>query len=129
MAVKPLKNRSYFTNETGFILPSVVFLIFVLFVIFLANVSVYELELTMGEHHLEQVKIETLIQLGLESYKDDLQKSETFIPKKNYSFPYGEVIISAYEDKPRQIITINININTDQNQQYRTDFSIPLLND
>lgn len=128
MAVKPLKNRSYFTNETGFILPSVVFLIFVLFVIFLANVSVYELELTMGEHHLEQVKIETLIQLGLESYKDDLQKSETFIPKKNYSFPYGEVFISAYEDKPRQIITINININTDQNQQYRTDFSIPLLN-
>jgi len=126
--VKLLKNRLSFTNETGFILPSVTFLIFMLFIIFLANVSIYELELSMSEHHFEQIKIETLIQLGLETYKAELQESENFIHKKSYSFPYGDVSVTATENKHNELITINMRINTDKNHQYQTSFSISLLN-
>lgn len=123
-----MKKRLLFTNETGFILPSVCFLLFLLLLIFLTNITIYELELTMSKQMIDQIKIESLIQLGVETYKNDLQSSQTFIPQTNYQFPQGIVVISASEEPIEQLIQIKMDIQMEDHEQYGVDLTIPLLN-
>lgn len=124
-----MKNRSPTISEAGFVLPSVIFLISILLIVFLANASIYALEINMGKHMIEQIKIESLIQLGLESYKAELQSTKEFLSQVSYQFPQGEVEIIATKNEPTEEILVNLNIHTDENQEYITNLTISLLND
>src|SRR5690625_1023364 len=123
-----LKKSSYFINESGFVLPSISFLIFILFIVFLGNLFIYEIEIKMFAHNLELLKIDTLIQMSIESYKNDLLHSDDFITSTNYQFPYGMAMITAQENVMDQYIALHLKIKTEQNQQYFAEFTIPSIN-
>lgn len=123
-----MKNQLYFTNEKGFILPSMSLLIFILFIIFLANISIYHLELNMHHHLLKRIEIESLIQLGVETYKNDLETSEKILQNAQYEFPQGKVNIFAIEALTESMMEIKMTIESEQQEQYSVDLTIPLLN-
>lgn len=79
---------------------------------------IYQQEIVMAKNHLEQLKIESLIQLGIESYKDDLKNSNHFLNEKHYYFPLGDVSIEATADPQQDQIIIDFLIITDGNQKY-----------
>src|SRR5699024_7304154 len=103
-----MKNQSYFTNSRGFILPSIILIILLLLIVFTTSILIYKQEMFIAKNHMEQLKIESLIHLGIESYKEDLKVSEYFIDKQIYSFSQGDVTISATEGLAGDRIIIDL---------------------
>jgi|SRR5690625_77932 len=129
MGAKLMKNQSSFMSESGFILPSVSLIIFILFIIFTTNIAIYKQDVVIADNHIKQIKIETLIQLALESYKAELKASDHFIDQYDFTISYGEVILLATENTQDETIIIDMRIRLSENHVYHTDFIISSLND
>lgn len=79
----------------------------------------------MAKNHLEQLKVESLIKLGIESYKNDTKNSGNFVSRKQYYFPQGNVFILASEDPIQDRIIIELQITTDKEQIYTSSIGLP----
>lgn len=88
-----MRKQSYTTtNEEGFILPYVLFIITLLFLLITANINHYQREIEITARHIQQVKMETLFQMGREKVKSEIehvQSNDTL----TYNFPDGRVQI------------------------------------
>lgn len=88
-----MKNQLHTTaNEKGFILPYVLFIITLLFLLITTNTNHYQREIEITARHIQQVKMETLFQMGREKVKSEIehvQLNDTLI----YNFPDGRVRI------------------------------------
>lgn len=129
LEAKLMKNQSFSINEMGFILPSVTFIIFILFILLSTNIAIYKQDVDMANNHIKQIKIETLIQLALDSYKAELRASDDFINHHDFTISYGEVILSASENTQDDTIIIDMRIKLSEKHIYHTDFIISSLND
>jgi len=92
-------------NQQGFVLPLVLFTTAIVFVVLMSQITMYRSEINITKNHLEQVKIESLFQMGREKVKDELRMATTVeeIPGKvTYQLPLGSVIILISREKDNQ---------------------------
>ncbi|WP_087971672.1 hypothetical protein [Oceanobacillus rekensis] len=110
-----MKNQLYSTtNEDGFILPYVLFIISLLFLLITANINHYQREIEITDRHIQQVRIETLFQMGREKVKSEIehiQLNDTL----TYDFPNGEVRIEVKALKASNYELL-FNITSDSNE-------------
>lgn len=93
------KKLSFITNEHGYFLPFVLFFTTIILLIIIGSINNYHNELTMSHRLHEQIKIETLYQMGLAQFKKDIAligESDTILWAREfaYQFPYGHVDIT-----------------------------------
>ncbi|HEY4602634.1 MAG TPA: hypothetical protein VIG73_15305 [Cerasibacillus sp.] len=93
------KKSSFITNERGFFLPFVLFFTIVIFMLIMASIKSYQNDVIMTHRLSEHVKIETLYQMGLARFKNDLASQENLIDERTnhffYQFPSGQVDITS----------------------------------
>lgn len=110
------------TNDKGFILLHVLFIISLLFIIVSYGVSSYRNEVYITQRQVEQITVESIFQMARESYKRDLATSEEIINNITYEFPQGGTDISIlsandsylklsfkiyFPDEPVKFFTLN----------------------
>lgn len=80
-------------NQKGFILPYTLFIVTVVLSLFTILISTYQNDIRISHNHQEQLKIETLIQMGHEQFKQDITSEKNTTGSKTYKFPPGDVTI------------------------------------
>lgn len=80
----------FINNDHGFVLPYVLFIAAFILIVLSANIQTYEHDIYMTEQHLEQLRIESILQMGHISLKNDLI-NDNDLKSASYSFPYGEL--------------------------------------
>lgn len=87
-------------NEKGFILPLVLFITAIVMVIVLSGIQIYKNNIQLTHHHIQQLKIETLLQSALTRFKQELKNGNITLPgssdellSTSYTFPDGQVEI------------------------------------
>ncbi|HLQ98453.1 MAG TPA: hypothetical protein VK135_07160, partial [Candidatus Dormibacteraeota bacterium] len=89
-----MKKRScIISDESGFFLPYVLFIVALVFIIITANIRTYQHEIEITYHHIERVKAETIIQMGLAKFKERELPTELETLHIDYLFPDGEVTL------------------------------------
>src|SRR5699024_11661829 len=91
--VRFMKKHFSFSNQRGFFLPYILFIIALVFIIVSANIKIYQNEIHTMEHLTEQIHIESLLQMGYMKYKDQMKDVEEFSQKVLFDFTSGEVIV------------------------------------
>src|SRR5690625_2885206 len=114
-----MKKRLFFINESGFILPYVLFLITIIFIVLTANIHIYKQETYNTHHHLEQLKIETLVQMGIMTFKNDYMDKNIQTNEVTYTFPDGTVDISFVPKELNEHL-LHIRAQTNDNSYYTT---------
>jgi len=85
---------SYITRDNGFIMIHVLFVISLTFILVTSGIASYRNEILITDRQIEQIKIETLFQMGQAKYKQEQSASPSPILAANYDFPDGNVNIS-----------------------------------
>jgi hypothetical protein len=80
-------------NETGFFLPYVLFITTLLFIVITASIKTYQQDTYLTHHYLDQLRAETIVQIGLTKFKEDYLPNEETSLKVNYNFLDGDVTI------------------------------------
>ncbi|MBP1969745.1 hypothetical protein J2Z83_001852 [Virgibacillus natechei] len=111
------KRLPFMNNNAGFFLPYVLFVTTIVFIFITATISMYTTNIKVTETHLEQVKIETLFQMAYSKFSEEYKDSELNYGKKNYTFPYGSVEITA-EPLDENILHLYFEVTTDKGYVY-----------
>lgn len=104
-----------FTNQQGFFFPYVLFVISLTFIIVSANIKIYHNEIYLSEHMIEQIKVDTLIQMSTMKFKKQVDNMEELPREVIYVFPPGEVKL-FYVSHDDTFIKIRYDIQTDKNK-------------
>jgi len=96
-----MKNTLFFTREQkGFILPFVLFAVVIIMLVITSSIHIYQNNIRLTNHHIQQLKIESLFQSSLSLFKQHLENGD--IPPiqspykeltKLYTLPDGNVNI------------------------------------
>src|SRR5699024_836597 len=88
-------------NQQGFILPFSLFIISILLLLFTIQITIFKNDIQITHNHQEQLKIETLIQMGREKFKRDIvSKQQQATGTVTYKFPPGNVTIDYQKIDP-----------------------------
>ncbi|HLR75272.1 MAG TPA: competence type IV pilus minor pilin ComGG [Virgibacillus sp.] len=115
-----MKKQLSFMNNSGFILPYVLFIITIILIVLSASIHIYKQEINMTHHHIEQLKIETLIQMSIMAFKDDYLNDSLDSGSVTYNFPYGTVH-TDYSVETTSTILMQLTIRTDEHSSYQTN--------
>ncbi|MGY0692926.1 hypothetical protein ACW2QC_09085 [Virgibacillus sp. FSP13] len=91
-----MKNKSsYINRQGGFILPYVLFIVAIVLLVLTTKVNMYQNDIHIANNHIEQLEIETLLQMGRAKFVDEFS-IETIkeTGNKTYTFPPGIVKIT-----------------------------------
>lgn len=121
-----MKKQLSFTSESGFIFPYVIFIISLLLIVLLASIHIYKQESHMTQYHFEQIKMETLVQMGLAAFKNDLLEQHISEDSVTYTFPYGSVLITYSTTEKAQALLLQLTIRTDGHSSYQTSYVMKL---
>lgn len=102
-----MKNKLfYITNQHGFFLPYVLFIVSLTFIIVSTNIKIYNNEIQMMNHLTEQIKIETLLDMGRTRFAEDMMDNKNIKNTILYTFPLGDVQISYVpsDNEPNKIL-------------------------
>lgn len=122
------KRLSFINNEQGFSLPYVLFIIILSFIVIIANIKIYQNELHMMKHLTDQVKVETLIQMSLAKFKEDISSNDDLTSIEDetfYSFPSGEVNLKVISIE-KKYIWLRLYISTDEDTSFTIKSQINL---
>lgn len=108
----------FITSESGFTYPLVVLIISVIFILFFKNVILYKQDITMTDHHIEQLNYQTLVQMTLIQIKRDLRDDKN-LQTIHYSFPTGHVKVVTHKRSENEYnlelyVTTNKDLNFDR---------------
>lgn len=105
-----MKKRLFIiSKESGFILPVVLFVTAIVMLLVTTHIYTYQNNIRITDNQLEQVKIETLFQMGLTQVKEDITSIETFPATVQYTFPDGETnIYIVHQGNNRYQLTFTI---------------------
>ncbi|MBU5466391.1 hypothetical protein KQI49_06020 [Virgibacillus sp. MSJ-26] len=115
----------YFNNQRGFFLPYVLFIVSLTFLLVTTNIKLYDNEIHMMHHLIEQIKIETLIQMSHMKYREDVNQSNHIPEVISYTFPSGDVTISFLNHKENRAF-VHYQITTDNNISFSINDYIEL---
>lgn len=79
-------------NQRGFILPYTLFIATIVLLIVMTNIITYNQNIQITYNYMEQIKIQTLFQMGREKFKQEVTTLE-INNKVAYDFPHGHVVI------------------------------------
>ncbi|MUV39645.1 hypothetical protein JNUCC1_03529 [Lentibacillus sp. JNUCC-1] len=113
---------SFFINQSGFILPYVVFISALVLIALSASIHMYHNEIYMTDIEMENIKTETLLQMGYTNYMKTIETGES-PGEQFYTFPQGRVHIQFVESKA--ILNIKTTTNKNQRQTFVRPFSMP----
>ena len=122
------KRLSFINNEQGFSLPYVLFIIIRSFIVIIANIKIYQNELNMMKHLTDQVKVETLIQMSLAKFKEDISSNDDLTSIEDetfYSFPSGEVNLKVISIE-KKYMWLRLYISTDEDTSFTIKSQINL---
>lgn len=89
-----MKKQLYFmTKEKGFILPYTLFITTIILLLLTASINIYSREVQMTHQAVEQLKLETLFQMGRTKFKNELSTLNSHNDTIVYTFPDGTVEI------------------------------------
>ncbi|SDQ50433.1 hypothetical protein SAMN05216231_1731 [Virgibacillus salinus] len=92
------KQLSFTGNSRGFILPYVLFIIAIALIIITASINMYQNEIQITNNQIDQLKIETLIQMARTTFKEELLLGKEMNSNPvYYQFPYGYVQVDYIE--------------------------------
>ncbi|MEW9677521.1 hypothetical protein ABRT01_15270 [Lentibacillus sp. L22] len=98
-----MKNRSCFTNnQRGFIFPYVLFITAIILLVVTAKVSAYQNDIRISHNHENQLTIETLVQMGHEQFKQEMNKHPGKKGHVSYHYPPGNVTITYTQKSPKK---------------------------
>ncbi|HLR08249.1 MAG TPA: hypothetical protein VK136_03160 [Bacillota bacterium] len=80
-------------DQHGFFLPSILFVTTLALVVLSVSIQMYRNELEITHNQIEQLRVETLLQMGREQFIDDRNKNQLKVNPVVYSFPHGEIEI------------------------------------
>ncbi|MUK87133.1 hypothetical protein GMD78_01805 [Ornithinibacillus sp. L9] len=106
-------------SQRGFILPSVMFISVFVFIIVLANTYTFQSSVQITDKVIENIKIETLFQMGLARFKNDYANLGYTTEEQTieYEFPNGNTQITYLYMNENQIL-LNLNITTENQSKY-----------
>lgn len=81
-------------SEKGFFLPYVLFITSLVLIIVTASAHAYHREIQITHHQIEHIRLETLLQMGLASFKEEHIPNDLSHFTVDYLFPDGEVTIT-----------------------------------
>lgn len=113
-------------KEKGFIFPYILFLAALCLLVVTSSTSIYKNHIQMTTMQMEQIKLDTLIQISHAQFKEELQNNTLIQGQKKYNYPYGSVIIS-YSFLDQGSLLLNYKANTDKKALY--EFSTILYRD
>ncbi|WP_088050629.1 hypothetical protein [Virgibacillus dakarensis] len=87
------KQLSFINKQHGFFLPYVLFITAIVLFVLTVNTNTYKNDIRIIHNHLEQLKIETLVQMGREKFKVETGTHTDERGTVSYSFPPGNVKI------------------------------------
>lgn len=108
-----MKNQSLITNkESGFFLPYVLFITVIVLTIITSSIRTYQSEIEITHHLIEQLKAETILQMGISKFNQDYLPNDQETLNVQYNFPDGDVaiiynLISELEYRLHFTITTN----------------------
>lgn len=117
--MKPLKkDLPFIINEKGFVFPFVLFVLSFIFMLLFFNLAQYESEITYAKEHIDEINMETLIQMTVFNLKRELKDNlEITNFKKSYRFPNGEVEATVSRESSHQY-HYSLTIFTDNRTRY-----------
>ncbi|WP_174613798.1 competence type IV pilus minor pilin ComGG [Virgibacillus ihumii] len=87
------KRFAFITDHNGFILPYVLFIAALVIITITASIQLYQNEIRISESQTEQLKIETLFQMGRAKFSEHLRDHNLSESPVTYHFPDGDVEI------------------------------------
>jgi|SRR5690625_139986 len=111
------KYYDFTRSESGFILPYVLVIVTIVLIAVTANIKIYEQEFKVTHHYLEQIKIETLMQMAYVLFHKDYDLNEASQIRAEYEFRSGSVDVtySPITDEPDTLYFV---VNTDKETRY-----------
>ncbi|MBM7569675.1 competence type IV pilus minor pilin ComGG [Aquibacillus albus] len=89
---KNLASTELFRNSKGFILPYFMLIMVLTLMVISSSVTVYINHIEVSKLEIEQMKLQTLIQMAHAELLDNLQQSESSESgQKIFDYPYGQV--------------------------------------
>ncbi|MFD1038477.1 competence type IV pilus minor pilin ComGG [Virgibacillus byunsanensis] len=119
------KILSFISNQEGFVLPYVLFFAALALFVVIASTDRYSNDVQITHNQIEQIRIETLVQMGRAKLLDEL----AHIPQDSpitYSFPDGVVEISIISIKDNQY-NLHLNVTTSSGSVYDTTNTLTLI--
>lgn len=87
-----MKKQSFIiSSESGFYLPYVLFIATLIFIVIAASIRTYQQDIEITHHFVEQLKAETIVQMGVATFNQEYLEIEQDTLNIHYSFPDGEV--------------------------------------
>lgn len=121
-----MRKQLSFMNEDGFMLPYVLFIVTIILVVLTTSIHMYKQDTIMTYHHTEQLKIESLIQMGLMSLKTDHLHENIDQDKATYSFPDGTVHLSFLPSTEDDMLLVQLTVYTKNGSSYQTEHVMTL---
>src|SRR5690625_7726432 len=84
------KYYDFTRRESGFILPYVLVIVTIALIVMMTSIKIYEQEFKVTHHYLEQIKIETLMQMAYVQFHEDYDKNDASQIRTEYEFPRSE---------------------------------------
>lgn len=81
------------SNQSGFFLPYVLFITTIIFIIITASIRTYQHEIEITHHLIDQLRGETIVQMGLAKFNQEYLPIERDTFSVYYNLPDGEVTI------------------------------------
>ena len=80
-------------KEAGFFLPYVLFITSLVFIVITASINIYQQDIQITHQYIDQLRIETLFQMGQAKFKEEYLPNEMGTIQVKYTFPDGMVTI------------------------------------
>ncbi|WP_029271021.1 competence type IV pilus minor pilin ComGG [Virgibacillus alimentarius] len=121
------KQSAFITNQYGFFLPYVMFITTLVFILVTSSVTIYKNDVQITYKLTEQIKTQTLMQMGYTKFKENVDGLENKTDTIEYMFPDGTVEIT-YIIKGKQEIQAQFFIKTN-NTENQNQYNVTLFKD
>lgn len=104
-------------NTSGFMLPYVLLIVSIIFIVATANINIYEQEIEITEQYIEQLKVESLLQMAHDKFRNEHSSIKADRLTVEYDLPSGLVIVS-YTIVEEKLKHLHFEIFTDKQSHY-----------
>lgn len=116
-----MKKQSFFINKQGgFFLPYVLFITAIVLLVVSLGANAYKNDIYIVHNHFEQLKIETIAQMGREKFKSEVSEHTAKKGHVSYTFPQGSAEIT-YTRMDDTEYTLLFTISTDDKSYINTN--------
>lgn len=114
-----MKKLSHFTeNEQGFILPLVLIVSLIIIMLMTTVIKIYQNELKITQNLIEQIEIDTIIQMSFEQVKNDLMNTEQTEGEFVFTLPQQSQAKIQYHFLESDIVNLHYKIKLANEELY-----------